>query len=78
MHDYVNNMDVMFFVALNMKQMLDKLGQITFEPFKEEQEEGMMTNVVVEKQVNAFNRIIHKKFQAHIFSKSWNKFPKGQ
>jgi hypothetical protein len=38
-----------------MKQMLGKLGQITFEPFKEEQEEGMMTNVVVEKQVNAFN-----------------------
>jgi hypothetical protein len=44
-------MDVMFFVALNMKQMLGELGKTTFEPLKEEQEEGMMTNVVVEKHV---------------------------
>ncbi len=36
MQDYVNNMDVMFFVALNMKQMLGELGKTTFEPFKEE------------------------------------------
>ncbi len=49
MHDYVNNMDVMFFVVLNIKQMLGELGKTTFEPFKEEQKKGMMTNIVVEK-----------------------------
>jgi len=37
-----------------MKQMLGELGKTTFEPFKEEQKEGMMTNIVVEKHVNAF------------------------
>ncbi len=60
-----------FFVVLNMKQMLGKLGKTTFEPFKEEQEEGMTTNIVVEKQISAFKWIIHKKIQASSFSNHW-------
>jgi hypothetical protein len=32
-----------------MKQMLGELRKTTFKPFKEEQKEGMMINVMVEK-----------------------------
>jgi hypothetical protein len=38
----------------------------------------MITNVVVEKHVNTFKWIIHKKIQARIFNESWNKLPKVQ
>jgi hypothetical protein len=40
-------------VSLEVKQVLIELGETPFE--KEEQEDGMMNEMVVEKQVNVLN-----------------------
>lgn len=54
MWDYVN-MDVMFVTILEVEQVLVKLGETLFEPLKEEQEDGIVVNAVVEKQINVLN-----------------------
>ncbi len=54
------------FCSFEYEQMLGVLGKTTFEPLKKEQEDGIMTNVVVEKQVNFLNESFIKKFK-HLF-----------
>ncbi len=49
------NVEEMFVVAKDVKKILDELGETPFEPFKEDQEEGMISNVILEKQVIALN-----------------------
>lgn len=49
MWDYVN-MDVVFVTILEVEWVLVKLGDTLFEPLKEEQEDGIVVNVVVEKK----------------------------
>ncbi len=54
MWDYVN-MDVVFVTILEVEWVLVKLGETLFEPLKEEQEDGIVVNVAVEKQISVFN-----------------------
>ncbi len=49
------NVEKMFVVAKDVKNLLDELGETSFEPFKEEQEKGMISDVILEKQVIALN-----------------------
>ncbi len=53
MWDYVN-MDVMFATTLTIEQVVVELGETPFKPLKEELEEGIIVDEMVEKQVNSF------------------------
>jgi len=45
----------MLLAAKEMERMLGELGETPFEPLKEEQEESMHNDTMLEKQVNVFN-----------------------
>ncbi len=42
------NVGEMFVVAKDVKKLLDELGETPFEHFKEEQEENMISNAILE------------------------------
>jgi hypothetical protein len=52
----------------------NRIGETPFEPLKEEQDDGMMNEMVVEKHVNALNDSFIKKFKQKWFCKSWKRF----
>lgn len=49
------NIEKMLATIKEVKRVFDEVGETPFEPFKEEQEEGMSINTVLEKQVTTIN-----------------------
>lgn len=49
------NAKEMLLVAKEVERVLGELRETPFEPLKEEQEEGMHNDTMLEKDVNAFN-----------------------
>jgi len=61
------NVKEMLLVAKEMERMLGELGETPFEPLKEEQEESMHNDTMLEKQVNAFNESFINFFKGSSF-----------
>jgi hypothetical protein len=61
------NVKEMLLVAKEMERMLGELGETPFEPLKEEHEEGMHNDTMLEKQVNAFNESFINFFKGSSF-----------
>ncbi len=57
------NVEKMLVVAKEVERVLGELGKTPFEPLKEKQEEGMMSNVVLEKYVTILNESFIKFFK---------------
>ncbi len=55
MWDYVN-MDVVFVTILEVEWVLVKVGETLFKLLKEEQEDGIVVNAMVEKQINVLDQ----------------------
>ncbi len=49
------NVEEILATAKDVERVLGELGETSFEPFKEEQEEGMHNDTLLEKQVSALN-----------------------
>jgi hypothetical protein len=56
------NIEKMLAAVKEVERVLGEVGQTPFEPFKEEQEEGMNINTALEKQVTTLNESFIKFF----------------
>jgi len=63
--DYAN-MDELLSTVLEVERVLAKLKETPFELMKDEQEEGLTTNVVVDKKVSALNESLINFFRQGI------------
>lgn len=61
------NVEKKLVVVKDVEKMFGNLGKIPFEPFKEEQEEGINTNIALEKQVTILNESFIKKIKSYLF-----------
>jgi hypothetical protein len=64
---YYANIEKMFVIAKEVERVLGELGEMPFEPLKEEHEEGIKNDIALKNQVTAFNESFINFFKGYLF-----------
>lgn len=64
---YYMNIEKMFAIAKEVERLLGKLGEMPFEPLKEEHEEGTKNDIALDNQIITLNESFINFFRGYLF-----------